>query len=141
MTSLSLQLTLDGEAREYAPGEFIAGRAVIEAPEAWTAKYAELALGWHTEGIGDEDKAFTAIETLAKKGETPPRRIDHPFRLEVPPMPRTYHGRLIKIHWTIGLYARAKGADEVVLELPLTIQPRVAPVEAPVLPDAPLPWT
>lgn len=127
MTTLVASVRIDDARRAFAPGETVSGSATLSADAAWKCDYAEVALVWHTEGKGDADRQAVAVESLATKGETTSPSLTRPFVFRMPQLPWTYHGRALKIHWTIGVYAKPAGEAEASAEVPIEIHPRHAP--------------
>jgi hypothetical protein len=142
MANLTLHLELEGGRSEWAPGGSVTGTARITADESWEARYAELELGWHTEGFGDEDSEAVEMVPLADAGETIPARFERAFALPIPVMPHSYEGRHLQIHWSVVLRARPRRGRPVEVELPVVVKPegaREAPTGSVAVPDLPPP--
>jgi hypothetical protein len=133
-------LKLTGSREAWDPGETIEGNAHLRSPHDWTADYVEVVLWWVTSGKGEQDKGVMHREILVQKGQRIAADVALPFRFPLPKAPWTYHGRLIKIDWYVGLYAREQGAGEEAVITPIRVFPggRMEPVSPRVasIPDA-----
>lgn len=123
MPNLSLRLELEGGRTEFRPRDSVSGRAIVDGRDTWKVQYAEIAIGWRTEGVGDEDNGLLAKREMAEKGDEIRHRLEERFHFDLPEMPWTYHGRLIKIHWFVGIYAKERGEDEESVEVEITVHP------------------
>lgn len=136
MGDLTMEVrTRDGQS-EFAPGDRVGGEVIVHATDQWEAELLELVLFWRTEGKGNTDTGVVASESLCSKGETISPGFSRNYSLKLPLMPQTYHGRILKIHWYIGLYAKAKGEAEQYYERSIVVRPRqeTAPIEPPDMP-------
>lgn len=117
MSEKVLAIEIEKPGRAFQPGETIRGRAKVGAPATWKAEYLELAIFWRTEGRGTEDTASVFQEKLHMESVLIPPDFEHRFSAPLPDMPWTYHGKLIKIHWAVGLYAKeVRNVEEFVEE-------------------------
>jgi len=122
MSEIKLRLESGREAWE--PAEEIEGTLRLDMGHDWTADYLELVLWWETSGRGDRDKGIAQRETFAEKGDRMPSRgVDRSFRIRLPRAPWTYHGRIIKIDWYVGAYARERGGQEISIMIPIRVYP------------------
>jgi hypothetical protein len=108
-------LRIDHDRDTFAPGE------VLKGSLAWDRSVgegvSELSVLWFTEGKGDRDTGIVHFE------ENPIRPGgEHRFEIELPLLPLTYYGELIKIHWVLRVRVdRARGQD-LLIELPLVLR-------------------
>jgi hypothetical protein len=121
MPQVDLHLTSGREA--WDPGENLEGTIRLHSEHEWTADYVELLVWWHTSGKGQQDKGVMHKQAFAEKGQRIPTRVDHHFRIRLPQAPWTYHGRLIKIDWFVGAYAREHGQEEEAIIKPIRLFP------------------
>ncbi|MEQ8819958.1 MAG: hypothetical protein RLY93_06910 [Sumerlaeia bacterium] len=124
MSKPELSLEIEGGESGFRPGDTLRATVNVRANGIWTARGGTLDLLYWTEGQGDEDRATAHRETLFTKDQQVNAQFRKTFTLTAPQFPWSYHGNRIKIHWCLGLYVRAKGEDQQLLELPLVIHPR-----------------
>lgn len=84
-------------------GGTVRGRVVVHSMDSIKARGVDLEVGWRTSGRGDTDEKLVHTERIHEQS-VPPGGLDIPFSADLPPVPCTYHGELIKIHW----FARAR---------------------------------
>jgi hypothetical protein len=98
-----IELQVDAERRDVAPGDTVSGRVQWsgrDAPEA-----LEVRLLWYTEGRGDRDVGVARrlrVEALAAIGS-------HAFRFEAPSGPWSCSGRLVSVRWALEAVAQPGG--------------------------------
>jgi len=127
MSQISLRVEFDNLTAEYRPGDQITGRLHTQRSEAWDVRELSIALVWRTEGIGTEDTGTALIEHLQQPGRRVSPTAEFPFQFTAPPMPWTYHGTLVKIHWYAVVVARMPGLrGRANIEAPLVIRPKPA---------------
>ena len=119
-----IQIRTDRDRKEYQPGDTVSGTVTITSESEWRALYAEVVLFWHTEGKGERDDGVVARLELAGKGSMVPRVVELTFSFQLPDMPWTYHGRVLKVHWMLGVYVKPSGGSEQSVELPLVMHSR-----------------
>ncbi|MCB2155912.1 hypothetical protein KQI84_13600 [bacterium] len=123
MSNLKVNIELDNEQTTFRPGERISGRVSVEAPSMWEADFLELIIFWRTEGRGTEDTASILHEKYHDGMQNVSPQFQQSFAVQLPDMPWTYYGDLIKIHWYVGLYAKEKGESEEYLEVNFVLHP------------------
>jgi len=123
---VEIGLSVDGNAPlRFRPRDTVAGVATINCVNPVEPEYAELMLFWRTEGRGDEDHEVVAIERLVPTGaRLGAGREERRFSFQLPDMPWTHHGRLLKLNWTVGLYVKSPGLDELFVEVPFVLHAR-----------------
>lgn len=126
MSDVRIAADIHLDRTEFAPGETIEGRIDVRCPEPWKADYLDVVLAWKTEGVGDEDKGLGAEKAFVQKDEQVRPLMRGAFRFTAPLMPWSHYGGLIKINWTIGLYAKEDGEKEFAVEVPVSIHPLYA---------------
>ena len=124
MSAPTVNLSLDGSRRRFAPGETVSGSIMVTCVEDWIVASAEVMLFWRTEGRGDQDTGVAATMVLAPPGATAGRALQGAFSFILPDMPWTYHGTALKIHWVVGAYARPRMGKEVSGEQEIILHPR-----------------
>jgi hypothetical protein len=127
-----------------APGQVIRARAVITADAPWEVEYAEVLLGWRTEGRGDMDAATAEKWEMIPRGQTAPLRLEHEFTFRLPPFPQGYQGKLFQLNWFVGVYAKPRGEVEFFAEkrletVPLADDEPAGTASPDLIPDAPPP--
>ncbi len=124
MAELTLQINLQSHPDPaYTPGSSIAGTVTITSPEDnWEATLLNLVLFWRTSGIGTQDEGVAQSVDLPKSANIQ-RHYSSRFDLTAPLHPWTYHGKLIKINWYVGLYVKTGWRSSQELETPISIHP------------------
>ena len=122
-SDFDIRIELEDSRTDFSPGDRISGRVIISAPASWNCDYADVALVWHTEGRGDENREAANVETLIEKGENVSPRFERRFGFSAPSMPWSYQGVKLKIKWQIGVYVKARGVDEALAEREFQIHP------------------
>jgi hypothetical protein len=88
---------------EVPAGGTVRGLVRLQTVDSMSCRGVDVEIGWRTSGRGDTDKAVVHTERL-HEGSIPPGGMTLEFTAELPPVPCTYHGELIKINW----FARAR---------------------------------
>lgn len=123
MADFRMRIELQEAGAQFVPGCMIRGQVVIEPVQSGTeVKSAELLLFWRTSGIGTRDEGVAETVALVAEGQTLPTHFSRDFQFIVPNHPLTYHGKLIKIDWYLGLYVKKSWVSSQELELPLEIR-------------------
>lgn len=89
-----------------APGGRLDGNVSILLPAGTSIASADIVVFWRTEGRGTTDEGIVLTEPLPLAGAPAGGQIEHFFSVQLPQIPWTYHGRLIKIHWFAGIYVK-----------------------------------
>ena len=111
---LAVTIRLEGDGRNYQPGETLSGDYVFEGLEADQLKAVEVSVLWYTEGKGDEDMAVHAFWRLdPESGDV--INLQQPARFEtiLPNSPLSYEGQIIKVHWCVRVRAFLHRGKEV----------------------------
>ena len=112
-TGITLQI--EGGREEFGAGERLRGSLT------WTQSAgegaAELSALWYTEGKGDKDTGIAHFEEFPLDS-----RREKRFEVELPLLPLTYHGELLKVHWVIRVRVDRKQAKDLLLELPFVLR-------------------
>jgi hypothetical protein len=123
---IETRLEIEGDRNSAPPGATITANVALHATRPWTVKRAELALAWYTEGRGMADEAVVQRVELFPPGSEAPATFRRSYPVAIPPVPWTYHGNLVKIHWVLQLVVQHKGGPEQITDLPLQVHPTVA---------------
>jgi hypothetical protein len=108
MTAVHIHIELKNRTA-FAPGETVQGSITIHCQQGpWTPTHAEALLFWRTEGRGDQDEGIAAAINLAEGIGEMPTSVTRDFSLPLPPLPWTYHGKALKVHWVLGVYLKGK---------------------------------
>jgi hypothetical protein len=131
MNEPAMSLTLDGQRRNYAPGETLAGTVRLHNLADDDLKSIELSVLWYTEGQGDEDMAVHFFERIMLDDEGQRQlHSGHSFRTLLPNSPLSYEGVLMKIFWCVRARAFRGQGKELVAEQPFRLG-NVPPVPIP----------
>lgn len=132
--NFELFIRFEKETRQFLPRERIEGRVIVQAPMNWQAYSIKMELFWRTEGRGNSEREVVTRKLLCPRDEYVPPDFKQPFHFTAPVFPKSYSGKLIKLHWWVGLYARALGDEERFLEVPVRIDGGLDPYGTPELP-------
>jgi hypothetical protein len=107
-------IRLEGNGRNYLPGESLAGEYAFEDLPADQIKALEVSVLWYTEGKGDEDMAMhkfwrTDLENAALFDPLQPTR----FETVLPNSPLSYDGQIVKLRWCVRVRAFLHRGKEV----------------------------
>jgi hypothetical protein len=126
-------IRLQGEGRQYRPGESLAGEYVFENILPADLKAIEVSVLWYTEGKGEEDLAVHAFWRFNAEGEgLPDPRRPARFETTLPNSPLSYEGHLLKIRWCVRVRAFLHHGKEIFAECRF----RLGDVPAVVVPQA-----
>jgi len=127
---LQAHVTIDAGAAAFAPGMPIAGRYRLQAMSAWKAEYVNACLEWYTEGRGDQDRAIAVTHFLFLNEAEVPASVSGAFTMMAPALPWSYAGTLIKLNWTLALYAKPVGRGVVAAYQDFVLHPGYATGQA-----------
>lgn len=77
-----------------APGSMLRGTVRLAPGDE---RYTELSVVWETSGKGDKD-----IQTILER-PLDPRQPEHGFEVQLPVLPLSYDGEIVKISWRVRL--------------------------------------
>lgn len=96
----------------------------VERLNAESLQGIELSVLWYTEGKGDED---ISVHFFRRLSAARLREIDlmepQKFVSLLPESPISYNGHLLRIRWCARMRLFLTGGQEIVTELPFTMQP------------------
>jgi len=116
----SVAIHLDGNQREYVAGEKISGEVEVGYfGSEVELRQAEVAVLWYTEGKGDQDDGVAYLAKLWE-GATQPMGSQR-FSVQLPLLPLSYQGRLLKIHWAVRVRLDLRHGKDVVAEEGFTV--------------------
>ena len=101
-----LSIDLDGDRRDFRPGDTIRGRvhwSFADPPRA-----LDLRLFWYTQGKGDQDVGIARKVRI----DAPPPAGSKPFNLIAPSGPYSFSGKLISLTWALELVSDPDGQTE-----------------------------
>ena len=108
------------ERESYAPGEMLRGRVTVERHASELSRTIELAVLWETEGKGSTDLGVVFYEVLS---DGSPSATTHPFEVQLPPLPLTYEGRLVRIGWRARVRMLASPlTEDTVIDAPFRVE-------------------
>jgi hypothetical protein len=111
-----IQVRLHDNKREYRPGETLAGTIMLHGMRQDELKSVAVQVLWFTEGKGDRDEGVVYSDELDLRGGP-----DFPFSLILPPLPLSYHGHLLKIHWCVRVKADMRRGRDLTYEEPFSL--------------------
>jgi hypothetical protein len=98
----AVNIRLEGNGRNYFPGEKFAGEFAFEEISPDHIKALEISILWYTEGKGDED---IAVHEFWRKDIENGDILDplRPMQFEtiLPNSPLSYDGQIVKVHWCV----------------------------------------
>ena len=123
--SASISVHLERSPGHYEPDERVDGFVILDAGDQAGAEvhYAEVMLFWQTDGKGTQDEGIVGRFEILEKDTPLPARHEHRFSWEMPRIPWSYQGKLIKINWYVGAYARAGRNDEISSRIDIVLYP------------------
>lgn len=102
MTEPLISICLEGQKKQYQPGEELTCEYQIDAVEAGDLQAVEASVLWFTEGKGEEDLSVHYFERRipgdAEDGDLRPMRR---FRTRLPNSPLSYRGAILSIRWCV----------------------------------------
>ena len=120
MATTAIQIELDGAKTDYVRGELLSGSVTVYSASLDEPLRAELSVLWYTEGKGDEDLGVVHFQTLAEDAAVLGTH-SYRFELMLPVLPLTYHGKLVKIHWTVRVRVQHATGEDAVLDQPFIV--------------------
>lgn len=110
----AVNIRLEGDGRNYFPGETFAGDFAFEGISPDQIKALEISILWYTEGKGDED---IAVHEFWRKDIENGDVLDpsHPIQFEtiLPNSPLSYDGQIVKVRWCVRVRAFLHRGKEV----------------------------
>jgi hypothetical protein len=97
-----ISIHLQGQRRNYQPGDVLCGEYQVDAPEAAPLTAIETSVLWYTAGKGDEDMAVHFFERRAAADiSSGDLRQLWRFETPLPNTPLTYEGVIVKVEWCV----------------------------------------
>ena len=121
---MAMMLAIELKQKNVTPGGRLEGNISLILPAGTGIASADLIVFWRTEGRGTTDEAIALSEALPWNGLPAGGQIEHSFSVRVPQIPWTYHGRLIKIHWYVGVYVKPLRGREVGRDVEFVLHPK-----------------
>ncbi|MBI2389630.1 MAG: hypothetical protein HYV09_08540 [Deltaproteobacteria bacterium] len=112
------ELSPNGESR-FAPGAQVSGTTKVDSRDGEPLSRTELSVLWYTEGKGDEDMGVVHFEELTGGGDA--TSIERAYRVQLPLLPVSYAGELIKIHWVARVRVRKLLGDDEIHDTPFIV--------------------
>lgn len=131
----TLSIELRGGQQRYCPGDRVEGNATISTGGDEISARVQLALYWKTEGRGDDDTGTVALEELNTEGRQLPPISQLPFSFVLPPLPWSYQGVALKIHWYVGLFLVYRIKRDNFAQVPLIVHPNPDSMPLPSVPQ------
>ncbi len=111
MDACELKIVFDRPDRTYAGGEQVTGTVEVHADAEVTCEALRLTWGWRTHGRGNEDRGRRSTVRLPGGTSRPGSPILHPFVVDVPNGPFTYHGHHFNVDWYLKAVADLEAWD------------------------------
>ena len=115
--SASIQL----EQQSYPPGAVLRGRIALRPPPGDESKKVELSVLWETEGKGDTDIGVIFYRVLCD-GDPVAGAEEHAFEVDLPALPLSYQGHLLKIGWRVRVRRLRGLGDDTVVDAPFQLE-------------------
>jgi hypothetical protein len=123
--SAEVEILIDGNRDRFLRGETISGEINVRFLSGGKPpSRLELSILWQTEGKGNVDIGVINFESLMPQSAGVNRGIEATgpihsrFSAELPAIPLSYHGNLLKIHWFVRVRVAYPKSDELVFEKP-----------------------
>ncbi len=123
MSTPIVKVLLDSPDGTYQPSGQLAGRFLIESPQVWSVRAAELSVLWYTAGKGEEDMAVHYFERFIDEPPAKPLdlRVPRTFSTDLPPSPHSYDGEIVKVCWCVRLRLFLPQGQETIVEVPFRL--------------------
>jgi hypothetical protein len=121
MNDPSVLVQLDGDRRNYQPGDVLSGAFRLDSLGGREAASVEVSVLWYTEGKGDEDKGVHHREVLNPEEGQLNLAAWRPFHVVLPRSPLSYDGFLLKVRWCVRVRATITGWSDRVAEAPFRL--------------------
>lgn len=115
---MSIEIVLDRERVE--PGGKISGRVLLTPSDEEAGRKVEMSVLWETAGKGDTDLGVI-FHTVLTDGDPASASGEHPFEQQLPMLPVSYAGTLIKVRWLVRVRRLRPLADDLVVERELSV--------------------
>ncbi|HVS02416.1 MAG TPA: hypothetical protein VMT16_06575 [Thermoanaerobaculia bacterium] len=126
MARCELQIELEGGRTEYRAGESVRGSVRVRSDAAVDCGGLTVRGQW---GVGPRSRQGGTEEVTLFTGEWPAGSVtSYPFVLELPRVPLSYDGQLVRVDWWVEARARVRGFDPVAKqEISLVADPEAEP--------------
>lgn len=102
------------EREDCLPGSVLRGRVVLLPLLGEESRKVELSVVWETEGKGDADIGVAFYKVLSD-GDATSGTAEHSFEAQLPMLPLSYQGHLVKIGWRVRVRRLSPfGNDDVI---------------------------
>ena len=110
----AILIRLEGNGRNYRPGESFSGEYAFEDLAADQVKALEVSILWFTEGKGDEDIAIHKFWRMDfENGDFVDLQKPARFETILPNCPLSYDGQIVKVRWCVRVRAFLHRGREV----------------------------
>jgi hypothetical protein len=119
-----ISIHLEGQRRDYRPGDVLRGEYQVDAPEAVPLTAIETSVLWYTTGKGDQDMGVHFFERRAAADITS-GELRQLWRLEtpLPNTPLTYEGVIVKVAWCVRVRVFLDRGKEFSADVPFRLGP------------------
>ncbi|GAB6167294.1 hypothetical protein JCM19992_32940 [Thermostilla marina] len=122
MSSVSIDIRLDGRKVRYEPGDVLSGEFVLRDVRRSEIRAVELSVLWYTDGKGDQDLHVHHFRRWSsEQGDWIDPRRPVRFETELPASPLSYEGLIVRVQWCVRVRVfLTDGRDELV-EIPFRL--------------------
>ena len=103
-----------------APGTTLRGRVVLLPLPGEESRKVELSVLWETEGKGNTDVGV-ALHRVLSDGDPDAGHAEHTFEVQLPALPLSYQGFLLKIGWLVRVRRLAALGEDAVIDQPFRL--------------------
>ncbi len=102
------------------PGSVVRGRVALLPLHGDEKRKVELSVIWETEGKGDTDVGVVFYRVLAN-GDATAGTAEYAFEAQLPLLPLSYRGHLVKIVWRVRVRRLSPLGDDQVIDHDLQV--------------------
>jgi hypothetical protein len=122
MTEPLISICLEGQRKQYQPGDDLTCEYQIDAVDAVDLHAVEASVLWYTEGKGDEDLSVHYFERRTASdtddGDLRPMRR---FRTRLPNSPLSYRGAILNVCWCVRVRVFLRRGKDVWADQPFQL--------------------
>lgn len=111
-----IELVFAAGRRQYAPGDRLVVRYVVDGCDGEKIRAVEHSVVWYTEGKGEEDLGVHFFERVAERRRDAARVRDGGIETTLPASPLSYEGVIVKIRWCVRIRIFFAGGRDFVSE-------------------------
>jgi hypothetical protein len=117
-----ISICLDGQKKEYSPGDELGCEYQIDAIESHEIQAVEASVLWYTVGKGEEDLSVHYFERrLPTDAEDADLRPLRKFHTRLPNSPLSYRGVIFSIFWCVRVRVFLRRGKDVCYDYPFQL--------------------